>query len=65
MTTNGFQDVDSHWRPEKDGRGPSRMYNTGNSAQCYMAAWMGEEFGGEWIHIYVWLSPLAVCLKVS
>ena len=37
MTTNGFQDVDSHWRPEKDGRGPSRMYNTGNSAQCYMA----------------------------
>ena len=65
MTTNGFQDVDSHWRPEKDGRGPSRMHNTGNSAQCYMAAWMGEEFGGEWIHIYVWLSPLAVCLKVS
>ena len=65
MTTNGFQDVDSHWRPEKDGRGPSRMYNTGNSAQYYMAAWMGEEFGGEWIHIYVWLSPLAVCLKVS
>ena len=65
MTTNGFQDVDSHWRPEKDGRGPSRMYNTGNSAQCYMAAWMGEEFGGEWIHIYVRLSPLAVCLKVS
>ena len=22
-------------------------YSTGNSAQCYMAAWMGGEFGGE------------------
>ena len=23
------------------------LYNTGNSAQCYVAAWMGGEFGGE------------------
>ena len=23
------------------------LYNTGNSAQCYVAALMGEEFGGE------------------
>ena len=23
------------------------LYSTGNFAQCYMAAWMGEEFGGE------------------
>ena len=22
------------------------LYNTGNSAQCYVAAWMGGEFGG-------------------
>ena len=22
------------------------LYSTGNSAQCYVAAWMGEEFGG-------------------
>ena len=29
------------------------LYSTGNSAQCYVAAWMGEEFGGEWIHAYV------------
>ena len=35
-----------------------------NSAGCYMAAWMGGEFGGEWIHIYVWLSPFAVHLKL-
>ena len=29
------------------------LYSTGNSAQCYVAAWRGEEFGGEWIHVYV------------
>ena len=28
-----------------------------------VAAWMGGEFGGEWIHVYVWLSPLAVYLN--
>ena len=33
------------------------LYNTENSVQCYVAAWMGGEFGGEWIHAYVWLSP--------
>ena len=27
------------------------LYSTGNSAQCYVAACMGEEFGGEWIHV--------------
>ena len=31
----------------------------------YVAAWMKREFGGEWIHIYVWLSPFAVHLKLS
>jgi len=36
-----------------------------NSAQCHVAAWMGGEVGGEWIHVYVWLSPFAVHLKVS
>ena len=36
------------------------LYSTQNCAQCYVAAWMGGEFGGEWIHIYVWLSPSAV-----
>ena len=40
-------------------------YSTWISAQCYVAAWMGREFGGEWIHVYVWLSPLAVHLKLS
>ena len=23
------------------------------------------EFGGEWIHVYVWLNPFTVCLKLS
>ena len=27
------------------------LYSTGNSAQCYVAAWMGQEFGGEWIQL--------------
>ena len=33
------------------------------SAECYVAAWMGGEFVGEWIHVYVCLSPCAVLLK--
>ena len=41
------------------------LYSTENSAQCYMAAWTGGEFGGEWIHVHVWLSPFAVHLKLS
>ena len=41
------------------------LYSTGNSAQCYVAAWMGGESGGEWIHIYVWLSRFAVHLTLS
>ena len=41
------------------------LYSTGNSAQCYAAAWMGGEFRGEWIHVYVWRSRFAVHLKLS
>ena len=43
-----------------------KMYNqqgptsTGNSAQCYVAAWNGGEIGGGWIHVYVF----AVHLKL-
>ena len=48
------------WITNKDLR-----YSTWNSAQCYVAAWMGREFGGERIHAYVWLSPLPVHLKLS
>ena len=38
---------------------------TGNSAHCYVAAWMGGEFGRKWRHICVWLSPFAIHLEVS
>ena len=29
------------------------LYSTWDSVQCYIAAWMREEFGGEWIHVYM------------
>ena len=29
------------------------------------AAWVGGEFGGEWIHVHVWLSPFKVHVKLS
>ena len=41
------------------------LCSTGNSAQCSVAAWMGGEFGGEWIHVYIWLSSSAVHVKLS
>ena len=48
------------WRANKD-----LLYSTGDSAQCYVAAWMGGEFGEERMLVYVWLSPFAVYLKLS
>ena len=41
------------------------LCSTGNCAQCYVAAWVGGEFGGHWIHTYIWLSPFAVHLRLS
>ena len=41
------------------------LSSTGNSAPCYVASWMGGEFGGEWMHVCVWLSPFTVHLKLS
>ena len=40
------------------------LYSTWNSTQCYVPTWMGDGFEGEWINIYVWLSPLTVHLKL-
>ena len=34
------------------------LYSTWNSAQCYVAAKMGGEYGGEGIHIYVMAESL-------
>ena len=41
------------------------LYSTWNSAQCYVVAWMGRKFVGEWIHVYVWLSSITAHLKLS
>ena len=48
------------WRTSKD-----LLDSTGDSAPCHVAAWMGEEFGGEWIRVYVGLSPFASHLKLT
>ena len=48
------------WRTSK-----ALLDSAGTSAQCHIAAWIGGEFGGEWIHVYLWLSPFAVHLKLS
>ena len=40
------------------------LYSTGNSAQCYVAAWMGGDFRKKWIHVYVQLSHFAVHPKL-
>ena len=48
------------------------LYSRWSSAQCYMAAWMGGTFGGEWIHVYLWLrhfiihlNPIQHCLLIG
>ena len=41
------------------------LYSTGDSVQCYVAAWMGGEFGRKWIHVYVGLSLFVAHLKLS
>ena len=41
------------------------LYSTWISAQCYVAAWRGGEFVGEWLHIYPWLGPSTLYLKLS
>ena len=42
----------SKWMTHQD-----LLYSTWNSAQCYVPSWLGGRFGGEWIYMYVWLSP--------
>ena len=40
-------------------------YSTGNSAQGYVAAWMGGELEGEWVHACVLTRPFAIRMKLS
>ena len=48
------------WITDKD-----QLYSAGSSAQCCVTTWMGDEFAGELTHVYVWLSPFTVHLKLS
>ena len=48
------------WKTSKE-----LLYSTWNSAQCKVVAWVGEKYGGECIHIHVWLSPFTAYLKLS
>ena len=41
------------------------LYSRWNYVQCYMPAWMLGVFGGEWIHVHVWLNPFAIHLKLT
>ena len=40
------------------------LYSIWNSAQWYVPDWMGGGFGGELIHVYVWMSPFAAHLEL-
>ena len=44
---------------------PTRTYRIAQGTVLNETAWMGEEFGREWIHVYVWISAFAVYLKLS
>ena len=37
------------------------LYSTRKSVQCYISAWMGGEFGGTWIHVYVHMAESLCC----
>ena len=44
-----------------------RVHQMGNQhfQEWLPSAWMGREFAGEQIHVYIWLGPYAVHLKLS
>ena len=60
----GGRDSQGVW----DGRVHTATFNTENQQgctlqhmlQCYAAAWMGGEFGGEQMYVYAWLTPFTV-----
>ena len=42
------------------------MYHCNSSRTLLrVAAWLGGEFEGEWIHVYVYLTPFLVHLKLT
>ena len=64
---NSFQVV---WPAPSFFLSPEIMLHLRPDSKRYMfllkaEVWMGEGFGGEWIHVYVWLGPFTVHLKLS
>ena len=53
-----FKLLNLNWIMNKD-----LLCSTGTSTQCHVAAWMGGEFEGEWIHVYAWLKSLCCALE--
>lgn len=43
------------------------LENSGKKKESnsYVAAWLGENFEGEWIHVYIRLSPFTLYPKLS
>ena len=54
----------THWYTQNGLTNKDLLYNIWNTAQHYVPTWMGEGLGGEWIHVYVQLSPFTVHLKL-
>ena len=54
----------THWHTETcNQHGPAVQHR--GLCSVLRGSWMGGDFRGEWIHVYVRLSPFAVCLKLS
>ena len=56
----GGKELDTTEQLNNDGL----LGSTRTSTQCDVAAWMGGEFGKEWIHVHIWLSASTVHLKL-
>ena len=59
MVREFWKPLYSKWITNKD-----LLYSTWNSAQCYVLAWIGGEFGRKWIHVHICLSLFNVHLKL-
>ena len=64
----GSLDVQVHSAAFKMDNQQGSTYRTAEyllySVQCYVASWMEAEFGGERTHLYGWLNPFGVHLKL-
>ena len=63
--SQGVWDVHVHTAIFKMDNHKDLLHSTWNSAQSDVIAWVRGEFRREGIHLYLWLSPFAVHLKLS